>query len=672
MRPTVRTLGLLAALALVLAACASDPDSGETTTTAGTGETTTSAGTLPKGTTSEPETLQVQALEEFDRCDAFLDYVVSHAVDLVGPYGLEGGHGTAAGAAEEMAEATAADGGDDAAAQRFSETNVQVDGVDEPDMVKTDGERIVLISEGTLIVVDVSGDEPVEVGRLAIDDFGVQNLFLSGDRVLVFGSVWNNHPIPLNDTTDRAVAPVSSTPTVRIMEVDISGEPQTVRTVTVDGRFISGRMVGDSVRLVLTSPPVGLEWSHPEGSGLRAEREATEENREIVRDSTADNWIPYYIVTDADGEVTDEGRLFDCDRAAHPDEFSGLDMLSVVTIDVGAGLEVTDSTGVLATGDTVYASGDTLYVATQSWDSWVWFNSREESDRPDGPSTEVHKFDIGDPATTDYVASGSVDGYLLNQFAMDEHEGRLRVASTTTPSWWGSGPDSESRITILEEDGTRLEQVGMVDGLGETERIYSVRFMGDVGYVVTFRQVDPLYTVDLSDPSDPRVLGELKITGYSAYLHPVGQNLIMGVGQDATEEGRVQGTQVSVFDVSNLTDPTRVDTYTLGEGTNSEVEHDHHAFLYWEDLALMPIQQWRFDDRGEEVKMGLVGLRVADDGSLSEVGEVVHPGGEGKTWDGRSQIRRSVVIDGSVYTISRNGIMKSTLDGLDEEAWLEF
>ena len=634
--------------------------------------TTTTEETLPAGTTPRPRVIKAQgALVQFDACDEFLDHVISHALDLVGPYGLgnepiwffEGD--TAARVREEAAApATGGEAGDG-----FSSTNVQVAGVDEPDIVKTDGDRIVLLAEGQLIVVDVTGEEPVEVGRLGVHNLSVQSLFITGDKALLFGSIWGHGPIPLAE--DR-IAPIPGSPSIQIVEVDISEDPEIVRTMSIDGSFISGRMVGDSVRLVLSSGPVGFEWSYPTGSGLRAERKATQENRQIVRNSTAENWIPYFIVTDAEGDIVDEGTLFPCDRAAHPEEFSGIDMLSVVTIDLSAGLDVVDSMGVLARGDTVYSSPDNLYVATQNWQSWRWMETGETSDRPDGPTTEIHKFDISDPVSTTYVASGAVDGFLLNQFAMDEHDGVLRVASTTTPNWWGSDTDSESRVTMLRQTGDTLATVGMVDGLGVTEQIYAVRFLGDLAYVVTFRQTDPLYTLDLSDPTSPNVVGELKIPGYSAYLHPVGEGLVMGVGQDATEDGRIKGTQVSIFDVSDLADPVRLDTYTLSEGTSSQVEYDHHAFLYWDGLAMIPVQQYWWEDNKDQVFMGAVGLRVSANGDLTEISKVVHPGGEKNTWDWRAQIVRSMVIDGSVYTVSSKGIMKSALDDLDTEAWLDF
>ncbi len=172
--------------------------------------------------------------------------------------------------------------------------------------------------------------------------------------------------------------------------------------------------------------------------------------------------------------------------------------------------------------------------------------------------TEIHRFDVSDPDETAYTGSGAVDGYMLSQWSMSEHEGILRVASTTSPPFDPTGEqqgESESYVTALATTGEKLTRVGRVGGLGRTEQIYAVRFMGDVGYVVTFRQTDPLYTLDLSDPTEPRVVGELKIPGYSAYLHPVGEGLLLGVGQDADASGQTQGLQASLFDVSDPAEP---------------------------------------------------------------------------------------------------------------------
>jgi len=668
-RRTIRLAGVAAAAALVLSACAAG-DPPETTPAPGPGDTTGAGGGDGDVSGRSPEIAATAALVAFDACDQLLEYAVSHAVDMVGAYGLEQYEDS--WPTDFMAQASADSGQElqsGGAAPSFSRTNVQVLGVDEPDMVKTDGERIVVLAGEGLIVADVTGEEPQITGRARFDDHNIQSMFLSGDKVLLLGSGSTTfRPVPAGDAEVRP--PRFETPTAQFLEVDISGDPKIVRVVTIDGRFISGRMIGDSVRLVLESGPVGLEWSYPKGTGLSAERKAAEENREIVRNSEVDNWIPHYIVTDPSGDVTDSGTLLECGRASHPKEFSGLNMLSVVTVDFGEGLDIVDSTGVLANGDTVYASEENLYVATRDWRTWPW-GRIGESDEPDAVTTEIHKFDTRDPQRAVYKASGVVDGYLLNQFAMDERDGVLRTASTTRPAWSGS-EESESMVTTLRDVDGELTEIGRIDGLGKTERIYSVRFIGDMGYVVTFRETDPLYTVDLSDPAAPKVAGELKIMGYSAYLHPLRDGLLLGVGQDATETGALKGSQVSVFDVSDPADPKRVDQHTLSEDSYSEVEHNHHAFLYWGEtgLALIPVVQYSWEGT-EETWHGALGLTVGDDGRIGEVNRVEHPGGD-DDWDWEARVARSMVIGDSVYTLSGKGIMKSSLDGLKKQAFLDF
>ncbi|WP_344982410.1 beta-propeller domain-containing protein, partial [Streptosporangium fragile] len=197
--------------------------------------------------------------------------------------------------------------------------------------------------------------------------------------------------------------------------------------------------------------------------------------------------------------------------------------------------------------------------------------------------TEVHRFDITAPGAPRYVSSGKVPGRLLNQYSLSEHEGHLRVATTST-----SGRSSSSAVYVLRAD--TLGKVGEVGGLGNGERIYSVRFIGPVGYVVTFKQVDPLYTLDLRDPAAPGKTGELKITGYSAYLHPAGDGRLIGVGQEASEQGRTLGTQVSLFDVSDPANPRRL-SQLFQKDSGSEAEWDPHAFLYWAKTgtAVLPL-----------------------------------------------------------------------------------
>jgi hypothetical protein len=299
--------------------------------------------------------------------------------------------------------------------------------------------------------------------------------------------------------------------------------------------------------------------------------------------------------------------------------------------------------------------------------------------------TEIHKFDVSEPGKPEYVASGEVDGWLLNQYSLSEYAGHLRVATTrngspaqVTPA---DAPATESQVTVLVQEGRQLTEVGSVDGLGKGEQIYAVRFIGPVGYVVTFRQVDPLYTLDLRDPRAPRVVGELKIPGYSSYLHPAGEDRLIGLGQDATDAGMVLGSQVSLFDVADPAAPTRLDTFAIRGW--SDAEHDPHAFLYWpdEDLVVIPVW-WEFGPESEgalpDAKPfiapagGVMVLRVAND-SLEEVGALTHiryelPYG----YPADLTILRSLVIGDTLWTLSPSGALASDLDDLDEQAWVPF
>jgi hypothetical protein len=198
-----------------------------------------------------------------------------------------------------------------------------------------------------------------------------------------------------------------------------------------------------------------------------------------------------------------------------------------------------------------------------------------------------------------------------------------------------------------------------------------VRFVEDVGYVVTFRQVDPLYTLDLADPAAPRVVGELKIPGFSSYLHPIGDDLVLGVGQDASTDGRVRGAQVSLFDVSDLANPRRVHQHSFGRSTNLLAEHDHHAFLWWPAtrLLVLPLSEYDYDGGQEQPFSGATGLRVDRTAGFTAAGRTEHPPLEGG-W--RPQIVRALVAGDRVITISYGGVQTGRLDTLAGTAWIPF
>jgi hypothetical protein len=303
----------------------------------------------------------------------------------------------------------------------------------------------------------------------------------------------------------------------------------------------------------------------------------------------------------------------------------------------------------MTSGETVYASQDRLYVASERWLG----ADPSRGEIRDDAATGLHAFDTSKPGVTGYVGSGEVPGYLLNQWSLSEHEGILRAATTSMPPW-ESRERSESAVRTLEERDGRLAELGRVGGLGKGEQIYAVRFMGATGFVVTFRQVDPLYTLDLADPRAPKLIGELKVPGYSAYLHPVGEGLLLGVGQDADEDGMATGVQLSLFDVSDLRNPVRIAQRGVGPYSYTEVEDDHHAFTWWApgQLAVIPVFQYA-EDYVDGVFSGALAFRVDRAGGIQEAARFTHPRGVGDVF------RRSLVIGDRLLLVSDRGVLST-------------
>jgi uncharacterized secreted protein with C-terminal beta-propeller domain len=216
----------------------------------------------------------------------------------------------------------------------------------------------------------------------------------------------------------------------------------------------------------------------------------------------------------------------------------------------------------------------------------------------------------------------------------------------------------------LQNNGEALVPIGQVGGLGHGERIYGVRFIDDAAYVVTFRQVDPLYVVDLSDPTKPAVKGELKITGYSAYLHPIGPGRLLGIGQEATPEGRRAGVQASIFDVSDPASPKLVTRTVVGGNSYTSAEYDHHAFLYWAPakLAVLPLSVY---DQSQQFN-GAIGMHVEDAG-ISEVGRMQPPSQNGYS----PGIERNIVIGDRLYAVGYGGVLVNTLE-LKSVSWVPY
>ena len=534
----------------------------------------------------------------------------------------------------------------------YSTTNVQEAGVDEPDAVKTDGRRLYVAMNSKLYALDVSGEAPRLLGTLPLDGYG-HELLLRGDRILVLSTAgFGGYPGPM-PVEDSAEAPAASPapyipvpPRTMLMEVDTE-KLQVVRKLELPGSIVGGRLRGGTARIAISTP-----------TGSDPAEGAPEFRR----------WMPTMEIERTDDGATRRRSLAPCTSVRRPQIFAGLGLLTLLTIDLDKGIDPIDSDAILADASTVYSSANRMYLATERW---VDPEVIAEDGAPAGRSTTIHGFDVSSGDATSYVGSGSVRGYLLNQFSLSEHKGVLRAATTEDPPWLPSGVvdgESESFVTVLDEVDKRLVQVGRVGGLGKGERIYAVRFVEDVGFVVTFRQTDPLYTLDLSDKTAPRVVGELKIPGYSSYLHPIGDGLMIGVGQDATDTGRTEGAQVSLFDVGDLREPRRLHQKSLGRYANTAAEYDHRAFLWWAPTKLLVLPVNSYDDRTESTFAGAVGLSV-DRGGINDAGRTEHPK-PNEEYYSAPPIVRSLVANGRIYTISYLGVQAGRLDTLAGTAWV--
>jgi uncharacterized secreted protein with C-terminal beta-propeller domain len=508
--------------------------------------------------------------------------------------------------------------------ERFSGTNTQEVDVDEPDIVKTDGRRIFAVTDGALRVMDVASG--TITGVLALEGFD-HRLLLRGNRVLVIAGRGAAYPGPVGPVAPTSVPPSAVT---TVTEVDVTGAPTVARTMEVPGTFVDARQNGGVARLVVDAAPAPFVGEAARAGIARAGK------RRFLGQTTLKSAL--------------SGRTFvrdlaPCEAVSHPRQFSGTDILAILTVDLDRGMYSLDRDGVMAGAQVVYGSDRSLYVASRRYVRSLELGQAA----PANLQTEIHRFDVSDPTRTTYAATGTVPGYVLNNYALSEHEGVLRVATTDEPT---DMQPSASRVTVLRQDGNRLAEIGAVGNLGVGERIYAVRFLGDRGYVVTFRQVDPLYALDLSDPTAPKVTGELKIPGFSTYLHPVDETHLLGVGREGA------AVKVALFDVANPAAPAEVAQVPYANAS-SAVDGDPHAFLYWapKRLAVLPLNAWGTTP-GVPGFDGAVALRVGTS-TLTEAGRLVHENADVR---GRAGIERTVVVGDRLYTVSWLGILGSDLN----------
>lgn len=538
------------------------------------------------------------------------------------------------GGGEDEAVASADGANESAAAPSGAErgtvigTNNQEVGVEEADLVTTDGQRIVSVVDGVLRVALLDGTPQVD-GTVDLTARGATTMFLRDDSALVLGTTYGGvsgfgaggaiedgvvAPSPDGRATDgpavdAAIAPFDVTTTLTLVSLADPARPTVTATAEVEGSLVTARELDGRARVVVQSNPVMAM----EGDGAEL--------------------LPRASV---DGSAEPLGGCADVLLAAAPAPVPGgggggpaptLGTVSVLT--VGGDLGDLAPVSVQGAVSTVYASTEALFVAEASWDE-------------SGSRTNVHRFSLTGDGPATYTGSGRLPGHLLDQFSMSERDGALRAVTTLDN-------DRGARLTVLDTDGT-LDEIGNVEGMGIGEQVQSVRFLEDLAYLVTFRQVDPLYAVDLADPRAPRLLGELKIPGFSEYLHPVGEGLLLGVGREVDPgTGVDEGLKISLFDVRDSGALSELDQIVIPQAW-SAVGSDHLAFL-WDPTrrqAVIPFEQGS----------GAALVVRADGNGLSEVGRFSH------RVDGGIDVAplRTRVVGNDLWSVSSYGLGRTDAD----------
>lgn len=525
-------------------------------------------------------------------------------------------------AADPMPDAPAYFGGGPGEGD-YSTTNIQESGVDESDMVKNDATHLYVLGEqGLRIVRAVPADDMAVLATVELPGTP-ESLYLKGDKAVVLSTAYQN-PGPLT--------------TVTVLNVADRARPVLEATVELEGSLKSSRLIGSKLHLVLGFSPT-LPSNRDEMS---------------IKNAEFDDLIPDVSTTIHIGPFRwrFQRNLVEWGEFYRPSDPDGYSVVAVVTLDVDSLFEPIRSAGVMANASTVYASREALYLTNGDVDY--------STGRP-REATEIYKFDLGGDGAV-LVGTGVIPGRLLNRFSLGEHEGYLRAATTTGHVGRGGG-DAINSVYILGTEDDGLAIVGKLEGIAPGEKIYSARFVGDRGFLVTFKKVDPLFTLDLSEPASPQVVGKLKVPGYSDYIHPLGENHLLTIGKDAMDVGDFawyQGVQLSVFDVTNFGDPQRVDAEIIGDrGTESEALLDPHAFNYFEPAQMLAIPMVIAEGAGEEPSSfgsptfkGLYLFRVATQEGIEFAGRIQTESVQGYPYHSSNGWTRGIFMGDHVYAVT--------------------
>ncbi|MFZ5896622.1 MAG: beta-propeller domain-containing protein [Myxococcota bacterium] len=561
-------------------------------------------------------------------------------------------------------------------AKRYSRTNNQVANVDEADLVKTDGRYLYLSLNGALRIVEAMKPRVLSVTKLP---GRVRDLFVEGDRAVVYSSIGGNRSKPCRYGYDCSFSGDGSATHISVLDVSDRSAPKRVREIELSGSLLASRRIGNSVHSVVTqgdvdAPPYDV-WMDdlPEcgvrDAAVRARVARLKQRNEAAIRTYVASWAPTIR------ERGVERKL--CEHVWKSKIEDGDAFTSLVSFDLTNDAEQAFTTTLRSRPGAVFASADALYVSVAHDKPLHGRAAYRPFGRSVNEISEVHKFSLGArPSDTRYVGSGVVPGHVLNQFAMDQWYGYLRVATSR-----GRVPDPkvESQISILAQDQSgSLVRVGAVEHMAPGEDIRAVRFDGDRGYVVTFKKTDPLFVLDLLNPAQPRVLGALKIPGFSTYLQRIDPDHLISIGFDADDHGSFayyDGLLLQLFDVRTPTDPKLLFREKIGtRGSASEAATDHLAFNYFGERGLLAIPATICDGGGDGRSgdklsfSGLLVYNVDTRAGFKRLGGVNHgvSGANCAAWWSRSEsvVKRSVFLDDLVYSVASNRVKAQRLAAL--------
>ncbi|HHB93927.1 MAG TPA: hypothetical protein ENK88_02095, partial [Campylobacterales bacterium] len=492
-----------------------------------------------------------------------------------------------------------------------TDTNIQESGVDEADILKHNNKYIFYVVKNSKkpYIKITSFDKLSKKDSTPIDTISfadsrqINSMYISDNKLIVLS---NNYDITTMGSMGNPSSPTQYTH-IDIFDISDINSIRNISSTKIDGNIINSRVIGKELYTITTfSPrmdikypkkyitlsPICQEFFNRNNNIYPVNETSITEQTEkeydpnrysscygIEKDYSTDKYYRYdydnpivkekQIIPQIENSSNPKEDLVKAEKLYAPKKLNQLPNITTIThISISDG-EYKSSNSFIGYSSTQYASANALYLVSDIYPIYYDFNNYKER-------SIIYKFDFNN--NLDYRGKGSVYGHTLNQFSLSEYNNILRIATTEGFSWNRNG--TKNSIYTLKNENESLKIQGILSGLGkENEVIKSVRFIGDKGFVVTFEQTDPFYTIDLSDPTAPQKVGELQVNGYSAYLHPVGVDKILGVGQDADSEGRVQGLKLELFDISDLANPTSLDSIKYSN-TSSELLYNHKALAY--------------------------------------------------------------------------------------------